>query len=215
VVRHLARRFPQSRIVGCDVSAQRVEQARGAAEGIENAAFVVEDLLRPGFDAESFDFVHCRLVMEHLGPADRERAARELYRCVKPGGVLRIVCIDGAALNIYPTPPLVAEMLAAIRAMPGLDLEVGRKVPPLLAALGVEALQVRIEADPFTSDEGTIEVLRLALAGIRVPLVKVVGSEERVAAMVQAYEETLRLPGATAVTNKFIMTCWKPAHPAG
>jgi SAM-dependent methyltransferase len=215
VVRYLGRRFPEARIVGTDASAVRVEQARRGAEGIENVVFQVDDILCTAVEPESFDIVHCRLVMEHLGAAAREQAARALYRSVKPGGMLRLVSIDGVVLNIHPTPPLVAELIAAIRAMPGLDLEAGRKVPPLLAALDVEALQVRIEADPFTSDEGCIQVIRAALSSLRGSLVKVVGSEERVGTMLQAYDETLHLPGATAVTNKFIVTCRKPARLSG
>jgi hypothetical protein len=43
--------------LGCDAAAERVEQARRAAEGIENVAFVMEDILHPALDPESFDFV--------------------------------------------------------------------------------------------------------------------------------------------------------------
>lgn len=113
---------------------------------------------------------------------------------------------------VHPLPQTACPTPPRLRAMPGLDLEAGSKIPPLLAALGVEAQQIRIEADPFTS-EGCVQVLRAALSASRAHLAKVVDSEDRVAAMVKDYDETLHLPGTTAVINKFIMTCRKPAQP--
>jgi ubiquinone/menaquinone biosynthesis C-methylase UbiE len=211
VVRLLARHFPGSRITGCDVSPLRVDQAREASVGFENATFQVEDVRHLSFAPASFDLVHCRFVMEHVTAADREQATRELYRCLKPGGTLRIACTDGPCLNIYPAPPLVAELVSALRILPGLDLEAGRKVPPLVAALGVEALQIRVESDPYM-DKGCHQVMLTALHGVRPVVAKIVGSEERTGAMIQAYEETLRLPGTTALTSKFVITARKPAR---
>lgn len=74
-------------VVGIDVSESLVEQARSLFPELD---FRVEDVRDAPFDAESFDYV----VFSHFGldyvlpKAEREAALREIYRLLKPGGVL-------------------------------------------------------------------------------------------------------------------------------
>lgn len=74
-------------VVGIDVSEPLVEKARSLFPDIE---FRVEDVREASFDAESFDYV----VFSHFGldyilpKAEREKALREMYRLLKPGGLV-------------------------------------------------------------------------------------------------------------------------------
>ncbi len=68
--------------LGVDVSATAVDAARAA--GLD--ARVITDAAALPFDDESFDVVLCIEVFEHLFAP--HRAAREIYRVLKPGGRL-------------------------------------------------------------------------------------------------------------------------------
>ncbi len=67
--------------VGVDVSAQAVSQAR--AIGLD--ARVIEDAAALPFDDNSFDYVTCIEVFEHLFAP--QRASAEILRILRPGGV--------------------------------------------------------------------------------------------------------------------------------
>ena len=89
-----ARRLPGARVVGLDPS---VRELAAAAErlalhdrlepGGDGRAFLLAgDALRLPFRAASFDLVLCCEVLEHV--EDDRRAARELGRVLRPGGLL-------------------------------------------------------------------------------------------------------------------------------
>lgn len=50
------------------------------------------------FPDRSFDACYCSHVLEHLEPAQAERAVAEIYRVLRPGGVVRVVVPDLAAI---------------------------------------------------------------------------------------------------------------------
>lgn len=68
--------------LGADVSSNAVEEARSL--GLD--ATVINDASTLPFDHESFDVVTCVEVLEHL--FNPEDAAAEMFRVLKPGGVL-------------------------------------------------------------------------------------------------------------------------------
>lgn len=72
-------------LVGLDLNAGRLRWAQ--REGVP-AALVCGDICRLPFADASFDKVLLSEVLEHL--ADDRRALRELYRILKPGGILAI-----------------------------------------------------------------------------------------------------------------------------
>lgn len=70
------------RYVGADISATAVEQAR--AHGLE--ALVVQDAAELPFEDDAFAGVLAVEVLEHV--FEPQRAVREVYRILEPGGVL-------------------------------------------------------------------------------------------------------------------------------
>ena len=46
------------------------------------------------FDDEAFDAVYSSHIMEHLRPLDTEKLVREIYRILKPKGIVRVVVPD-------------------------------------------------------------------------------------------------------------------------
>src|SRR5688572_20735056 len=79
------RRFPQARLAGVEVNAAAVADARKLLPGAELHVAGAESLPFP--DA-SFPVVTCLEVVEHVPPALRPTAFREIRRVLRPGGRL-------------------------------------------------------------------------------------------------------------------------------
>src|SRR6476646_4622514 len=100
----LAARVAPGRVVGLDVSADPLAEARAAASraGVE-VEFAVGDVYALAADDDSFDVVHAHQVLQHL--TDPVAALREMARVCRPGGVLAVRDVDYAALALFPGEP--------------------------------------------------------------------------------------------------------------
>ncbi len=115
--------FPGARLVGTDVSARSIEQARRqhAATG---ARFAVHPGYRPD---EPFDLAFCNGVFHHIPPSERADAVRYIADALTPGGlfafwennpwnpgtrmVMRRIPFDRDAITL--TPPEARRLLRA------------------------------------------------------------------------------------------------------
>ena len=86
----VARRTPRGALVAVDVQRPMLERARAkvTAAGLTNVAFVRADALRLPFADASFDTAYLVTVLGELPDADV--ALRELFRVLRPGGLLSI-----------------------------------------------------------------------------------------------------------------------------
>jgi SAM-dependent methyltransferase len=95
---------PTGMVVGGDINQAQLEYARAQStpsEGSRPPEFMEVNAYDTGFSSESFDMVHCRLLLCHLQrPHD---ALLEIYRVLKPGGVL--VCQDIVISSVFSCPP--------------------------------------------------------------------------------------------------------------
>jgi SAM-dependent methyltransferase len=62
----------------------------------------VQDLRSLGFSNDTFDYVFCICVIEHIPYYDQPKALRELARVLKPGGILVVSFDFGWAAADYP-----------------------------------------------------------------------------------------------------------------
>jgi ubiquinone/menaquinone biosynthesis C-methylase UbiE len=89
-------------VVGVDVSAGQIEQARLAAEreGIGNVQFVCAGAYATGLESETFDLVFSRFLLMHV---QRPAASiAEMKRLLKPGGILAVEDGDFSAPFCHP-----------------------------------------------------------------------------------------------------------------
>jgi ubiquinone/menaquinone biosynthesis C-methylase UbiE len=98
----LAARVAPGRVVGVDVSADPLQEARAAAEraGVR-VAFEVGDVYGLGASDDSFDVVHAHQVLQHL--TDPVAALCEMSRVCRPGGVIAVRDVDYGAFLTFPT----------------------------------------------------------------------------------------------------------------
>ncbi|WP_434587273.1 class I SAM-dependent methyltransferase [Streptomyces sp. A5-4] len=101
--RMAALRAPQGRVLGLDLSAPMLAEARSctAREGITNASFTQGDAQVHLFEAEAFDVAISRYGVMFF--ADPVAAFNNVGRALRPGGRLAFVCPADATLNGWVT----------------------------------------------------------------------------------------------------------------
>jgi len=107
----LAARVAPGRVVGLDVSAAPLAEARSAADraGVD-VEFAVGDVYALEAADGSFDVVHAHQVLQHL--TDPVAALREMARVCRPGGLVAVRDVDYAATTWFPANPGLDRWLA-------------------------------------------------------------------------------------------------------
>lgn len=138
----------QGSVLGIDLHAQRLEEARAHCAPLPQCSFLQGDVRKLELPENTFDYVWCQFVMEYLSqPAE---AVAELIRVTRPGGRLVVSDVDALGLHNWPVSPELAQgcqkFVAALAAV-GLDLHAGRKIFHLFRRAGLE--QVRVHLAPL------------------------------------------------------------------
>ncbi|GAA0970414.1 class I SAM-dependent methyltransferase [Actinocorallia libanotica] len=98
------------KVVGVDLAAEVLEEARAKAEGVANVSFRAADVYELPFEDGTFDVVHTHQTLQHV--ADPVRALREMRRVCRPGGIVAARESDYAGKVWYPASPEIEEWLA-------------------------------------------------------------------------------------------------------
>jgi 2-polyprenyl-3-methyl-5-hydroxy-6-metoxy-1,4-benzoquinol methylase len=110
----LARRVAPGRVLGLDVSAAPLAEARElAARAGVPVEFAVGDAYALEAGGGSFDVVHAHQVLQHL--TDPVAALREMARVCRPGGVVAVRDVDYAATTWFPADEGLDRWLALYR----------------------------------------------------------------------------------------------------
>jgi SAM-dependent methyltransferase len=144
---------PEGRVVGIDLSAEQLEQARKRLTGQPQVTLVQADVTDTGLPGGSFDLVYCRFLLLHLmHPGD---GLREMLRLLRPGGIL--VCEDGDLTSAGSEPPsalgLFAELFGRLGPTRRLDYTLGRRLYHLVREAGVATPQIIYSQPAFASGE--------------------------------------------------------------
>lgn len=146
ISRTMARAIPEGRVTGLDREARYVDHARrrAEAEGLRNTRFLEGDVLALPFEADSFDVVWSKHLLQWVG--QREQALREFVRVTRPGGRVVAANFDGFLLQHHPVDTELQKTIDiwfdAARAQLGFDNFLGRKLPVMFQAAGLVDIQV-------------------------------------------------------------------------
>ena len=141
----LAQRSPGARFTSFDISASSIAEARqraGVAQ-LANVDFAQADIFAPPFSPRSFDHVFVCFVLEHL--SEPVKALSVLRALLRPGGTITVIEGDHGSTFFHPddvAARTAINCLVDLQRHAGGDALVGRKIFPLLAKAGFEAVRV-------------------------------------------------------------------------
>lgn len=135
-------------VTGVDISSASLERARAlaAARGTANVVFEQHHLRALPYAHGTFDAVFGHAVMQHLD--DPEAVLAELYRVLKPGGVIGLGDADFDGAIYWPEGELLErsmDVVAGLRAGAG-DARVGKRLRGLLAGAGFVQVSAGVRA---------------------------------------------------------------------
>jgi SAM-dependent methyltransferase len=138
---------PHGHLVGVDLDKANVGSARRLVRdrGLSNVEIVRADARDSGLPSSSFDLVHERLLLVNVGAPGEVLA--EMARLVRPGGYVAMLERDVALGVRYPPDSSLAritELLAVACRLAGTNLYLGRRLPHLLASVGLEKIAVQV-----------------------------------------------------------------------
>ena len=213
-LRELAGSHPEIDVAGVDLSRSRVRDAEQRLRGLPNARACTGDVLALPFEANTFDLVFCRFLMEYL--PDKLRAVQEMARVCSPGGKILLQDLDGQLVWHFPEDAelqLATERVLSHLASTGFDPFVGRKLFSL--CLGTTLTDIRVQVDPYHLYAGRIDEKQFSqwqskLEIARPQLRAALGSEEAAQKYSGRFLEYLRDPRTLTYSCLFTVTGTKP-----
>lgn len=137
----LANRCPSIRLFGVDIQMQSLHVAQ-ANHPI--AAYAQADGACLPFSDNTFDFVHCSWLLEHV-PSPLN-ILNEVYRVLKVGGLCQFTEVDNSSFGTDPEYPEVIEVMSTlcrIQIESGGDPYIGRRLGQLFQEAGFSDVDVR------------------------------------------------------------------------
>jgi ubiquinone/menaquinone biosynthesis C-methylase UbiE len=154
----LAALVPQGRVVGIDIEDGQLDMGRREAQqrGIGNVEFHHASLYALPFEDGTFDAVLAHAVLYHL--AEPMKALRELWRILKPGGMIGLRDADFDGDVYYPAHEDVDRFWKLTKRViehNGGDPLFGRKQRRLLREAGFQNIAASASCDAFGTSEFT------------------------------------------------------------
>ena len=214
----LAKIVTPGETVGIDIGTPVIDMARNLAAGEENVSFQEASIYEIPFLDSHFDAVFVHKVLEHL--AEPLQAMREVFRVMKPGGVVGTRNTDRGAHIWWPPSDMIKRMTTNQEdrwRSNGGNPNFGREQQSCLRSAGFIGLQTSTSVDVTTTGDSTFAAdLRSGNTGEWVSRGFISATELADAATVQRYiaeaEAMQANPDAFLVSSIDFMTVGrKPA----
>jgi ubiquinone/menaquinone biosynthesis C-methylase UbiE len=140
----LARNLPQLKLVGVDISAEIIAQARANLSSFPNVDFKIAGVQGLPFEDNSVDFVVSTLSLHHWSRPSE--SLREFYRVLKPGGHFLV-------FDLRRNPPILAHFvirLGTAMIVPGALRRMKEPLGSLLASYTPAEVKSILKDIPIT-----------------------------------------------------------------
>jgi len=156
----LAQAVAPGHVIGIDHDSAHVEAARSLAaeRGVTNVTFQAGDALSLRFEDSAFEAAFENDLLTHLSQ-DAVRAAREVYRVLKPGGFFAARDVDAEAVVWgHLTEPIkhLDRLMMTWQQSRGSDITLGKRLPAILRHAGFTGTVKSVSADT----KGDLEAVR-------------------------------------------------------
>jgi ubiquinone/menaquinone biosynthesis C-methylase UbiE len=199
VTRILAERVSPGRVVGLDLSEERLSVAKEIVEeqGVSNVEYLRADVRDLDWQGKEFDLVFSRCLFQYLpGKAGVDTLAA-MRRLARAGGRVVVADIDGNHLYRYPLDAewekVIREMVRAIEET-GFDAFVGRKLYSMFRKAGLQ--DVHVDILPYYLIEGRADPLSLRVWEMKFEILaktlkEIYGSTEKAEEMTERFRADL------------------------
>ena len=200
VTRILAERVSPGRVVGLDLSEERLSVAREIADeqGISNVEYLKADVRDLDPKDKTFDLAYSRFLFQYLpGKAGLDTLAA-MKRLTRPGGRVAVGDLDGNHLYRYPLDrewdKLLEKLLSGVEKI-GFDAFVGRKLYSMFRTVGFQDIQVNIL--PYYliaggADPTSLRVWEMKIQILEERLAQIFGTSEKVGELADRFLGDLR-----------------------
>lgn len=159
ITRRLCAMFPNATVTCLELDDDFVEYStKTLPEELKNRVTILKgDITNAELEADSYDLVYARLVLQHVHGVDL--ALANIYKALKPGGKVLITDVDEGLFGIID--PAIPELSYALgqhvqeQVIEGGDRFIGRKFWRMLKAANFST--VNLDLLPVNSDEVGIE----------------------------------------------------------
>lgn len=143
---HLLELAPSAELIGLDIAAPMIEEARKNAPRDRSCRFIQGSTYDIPFEQARFDLVACQYLLQYL--AEPVSALREMRRVAEPGGTAVVFEWDDRVNSSYPElPPELGTLFEAknlLVELNGGDRSIGRKLYHHLKAAGWKDITIEI-----------------------------------------------------------------------
>ena len=161
-----------ARIVATDVDTRFIDDLADDS-GRVRVEIRRSDIVSDHIDPESYDLIHSRMVLEHLG--ERDAVIARLAEGLRPGGWLVIEDLDWTGFGFDPSGELEergANAVLTLMGMGGFDRWFGRRLPRALADSGLVDVHGEGRSSVLDADHPGYPFFALSLEGMAPGLVQ-------------------------------------------
>jgi ubiquinone/menaquinone biosynthesis C-methylase UbiE len=158
-------------VTGIDIGSSQISVARENAlkQAVNNAEFQEATIYDLPFGDNSFDAAFSHAVLEHL--QEPTKALQELFRVLKPGGILGVRTPDWGGFLIAPSSPELDKAIAYYKLLQqrnGGNPYVGRQLRGLLREAGFSGIKATASYECYENLGSIAEYLALRIESSRI-----------------------------------------------
>ncbi len=162
----LANAIAPGTVTGIDLGSSQISIARENAleQGITNAEFLEGNIYNLPFSDNSFDAAFSHALLEHL--QEPTQALQELFRVLKPDGILGVRTPDWGGFLIAPSSPELDQAISYYKLLQqrnGGNPYVGRQLRGLLREAGFTNIKVSASYECYENLSSIAEYLALRI----------------------------------------------------
>jgi ubiquinone/menaquinone biosynthesis C-methylase UbiE len=216
----LAQAVAPGQVTGMDHDAAHVQAARAqlVRERMTNVSFEMGSALSLPYGDGTFDAAFENNMLTHI-PQDAVRAAREVYRVLKPGGFFAARDVDAEAVvwgNLIEPLRQLDELMIAWQQSRGSDITLGQRLPAILRQAGFTKTVKSVSADTKGNPEATRSHAAVTVSLLDGPFGEKIlengwADEATVAWLKQSIRDWANHPDAFFANVHVEVVGWKPA----